>query len=125
MSVKHPVERGGAGRGRFDRVAERASNVASSPAFFAACVALIVAWVLAYTTGWPDDARQFLGDTLAAVTLALVALLKNAERRAEHAVQFKLDAIARALLADQGDDPDYDERARAELKSAIKREEDV
>lgn len=126
MSVKHPVDRGGKGRGRFDRAAERASNVASSPAFFWVCSALIMAWVLSYAAGWSDDVRSFLGDLLAAMTLALVALLKNAERRAEHAVQFKLDAIARALLAERGDDdPEYDERARKELERAIKREEDV
>jgi hypothetical protein len=32
------------------------------------------------------------------VTVALAALLKNAERRAQQAVQYKLEAIARAML---------------------------
>jgi low affinity Fe/Cu permease len=125
MSIKHPVERGGEGRGLFDRVAERASNVASSPAFFWACSALIVAWGLAYAAGWSDAARNFLGDLLAAVTLALVALLKNAERRAEHVVQYKLDAIAGALLAERRDDPAAAERAADDLERAIGREEEV
>jgi low affinity Fe/Cu permease len=35
---------------------------------------------------------------MAAMTLLLLALLKNAERRAEAALQQKLDAIAAALL---------------------------
>ena len=125
MSVKHPVDRGGTGPGLFDRAAERASNVASSPVFFWACSGLIAAWVVAYAAGWSEAATHVLGDALAAVTLGIVALLKNAERRAEHAVQFKLDAIARALLAEHDDDEDGRDRAREELKRAIKREEDV
>jgi low affinity Fe/Cu permease len=126
MSVKHPVDRGGEGRGAFERAAERVSNVASSPAFFGACSALILAWMLSYALGWSDVTRNFLGDLLAAITLALVALLKNAERRAEHAVQYKLDAIARALLASGKDQESGEkERAAAELERAIGREEDV
>jgi hypothetical protein len=35
---------------------------------------------------------------VAAVTVALAALLKNAERRAQQVVQYKLEAIARAML---------------------------
>ncbi|ALO12722.1 hypothetical protein AQF52_7136 [Streptomyces venezuelae] len=35
---------------------------------------------------------------MVSVTLLLLALLKNAERRADRAVQRKLDAIALALL---------------------------
>ncbi len=82
----------------FERVAERVSNLSSSPSFFAVCSVLVVAWVVSYATGLSVEVRSFLGDLLAAVTLALVALIKNAERRAEHAIQFKLDAIAQALL---------------------------
>ena len=69
----------------------------------------------------------FLGEALAAVTLALVALIKNAERRAEHAVQFKLDAIAAALLEMHRDDDDDAGRGRAieDLERAIGRDEEV
>ncbi len=35
---------------------------------------------------------------MSAIVLILLALLKNSERRAEHAVQRRLDAIAAALL---------------------------
>jgi low affinity Fe/Cu permease len=38
---------------------------------------------------------------MSAVTLVLVALLKNAELRAERALQTKLDAIATAMLEDR------------------------
>jgi low affinity Fe/Cu permease len=38
---------------------------------------------------------------MTALTLALVALVKNAEMRSERAIQHKLDAIAAALLEDR------------------------
>jgi low affinity Fe/Cu permease len=122
MTIKHPVDRGGDGRGLFERVAERASNVASSPLFFSACSAIVLVWGLSFALHWAQDVRFFLGDLMAAVTLALVALLKNAERRAEHAVQYKLDAIARAILEIRrgGDDGAIDD-----LEHAIGRHEDV
>ncbi len=122
MSAEHPVDRGGEGRGFFEDVAERASNVFSSPTFFAVCVVLVVAWTASYPLGWSSDAKFFLGDLLGAVTLAVVALLKNAERRAEAAVQFKLDAIAAALLELHHD---TDEGAAKELERAIGRHDEV
>jgi low affinity Fe/Cu permease len=122
MTTKHPVEAGGEGRGFFDNVAERASNVFSSPLFFAFCVGLIVVWILSYVLGWSDPLRWALGDMLGGVALLVVALLKNAERRAEHAVQFKLDAIAEALLEMHRD---TDEGAADDLERAIGRHEDV
>ncbi|MFD8970917.1 hypothetical protein [Streptomyces sp. NPDC059593] len=42
--------------------------------------------------------QLLVGDTMVSLTLLLLALLKNAERRADRAVQRKLDAIALALL---------------------------
>jgi low affinity Fe/Cu permease len=93
VSLEHPAHDR---RGRFDHVAEVASNFTSSPTFFAICLVLVAAWVASFAVG--DTAHHVAGDLLAAVTLMLVALLKNAERRAEGAVQRKLDAIAAALL---------------------------
>jgi low affinity Fe/Cu permease len=122
MTTKHPVEAGGEGRGFFEEASERASNVLSSPLFFATCIVMVVAWVLSYALGWSDHLRFFLGDLLGAVTLAIVALLKNAERRAEAALQFKLDAIAAALLEMARDS---DEGAAEDLERAIGRHEDV
>ena len=122
MTTKHPAQAGGEGRGLFENVSERASNLLSSPLFFAICVAMVVAWTLSYVLGWSDDLKFFLGDLLGAVTLAIVALLKNAERRAEAALQFKLDAIAAALLEmSRGSD----EGAAEDLERAIGRHEDV
>jgi low affinity Fe/Cu permease len=123
VSVKHPVQRGGEGRSRFDRIAQSASNLTSSPWFFWACSALIAVWALSYALAWPTSTRTFLGELLAAVTLALVALLKNAELRSEHAIQYKLDAIAAAMLEArrEGDEED----AARDLERAIGRHEEV
>ena len=123
MSLEHPVQRGGKGRSRFDRAAEAVSNFTSSPLFFWVCSVLIVAWTLSYALGLPQSASSFLGELLAAVTLLLVALLKNAERRSEHAIQYKLDAIAAAMLEARRDG-DEDEAAR-DLERAVGRHEEV
>ena len=42
--------------------------------------------------------EQATGSALTATTLLLVPLLKNAEWRAEHAIQSKLDALATGML---------------------------
>lgn len=99
MSLRHPVERGSSDRrGRFDQIAQRGSYFASSPAFFGFCVLLVIAWVAGYPLGAGTAYEQALGSALTAVTLLLVALLKNAELRAEHAMQSKLDALATGML---------------------------
>jgi low affinity Fe/Cu permease len=93
VSLKHPADDE---RGRFDQVAESASNFTSSPTFFALCLLVVAVWGASFALG--DAAHHAAGDLMAAVTLMLVALLKNAERRAEGAIQQKLDASAAALL---------------------------
>jgi low affinity Fe/Cu permease len=93
LSLKHPADDE---RGRFDQVAESASNFTSSPTFFTLCLLVLAVWAVSFAFG--DAAHHAAGDLMAAVTLLLVALLKNAERRGEGAVQQKLDAIAAALL---------------------------
>src|SRR5881227_3844682 len=98
MSMKHPTERGGEERTRFDRIAEGASNFTSSPVFFGICLTLVAAWAAASALGLDRDVRDFLGFALSALTLLLLALVKNSELRADYAVQRKLDAIAEALL---------------------------
>jgi low affinity Fe/Cu permease len=99
MSLKHPVERGPhEGRGLFDRIAQRASYFSSSPLFFLLCVALVAAWLAGYVFGAGEAYEQAIGTALTAVTLLLVALLKNAELRSEAAIQHKLDALATGML---------------------------
>jgi hypothetical protein len=113
VSARHPTERGTPGRGLFDRVAQTASNFTSSPAFFAFCVVVVALWLGTHVAGLSTEWQHLSGDAMAAITLLLLALLKNSELRAEHAVQRKLDAIAAALLEQrQGEDPGGSRRPR-------------
>jgi low affinity Fe/Cu permease len=66
--------------------------------FFVLCLGLVVAWLGGYVFGASARYEQAMGTGLTAVTLLLVALLKNAELRAEAAVQSKLDALATGML---------------------------
>lgn len=59
---------------------------------------------------------------MSAVTLLLLALLKNSEMRAEHAVQRKLDALARALAEMNKDDHSP---AFEDLRRSIRMEEET
>ncbi|WP_256107829.1 low affinity iron permease family protein [Streptomyces sp. ODS05-4] len=101
MTLEHPAERGGRRRGPFERFAERASNFTSSPAFFGVCLLLVGVVIGVHIVKAPLTWMLLAGESMTAVTLLLLALLKNSERRAEHAVQRKLDAIAAALLETQ------------------------
>jgi hypothetical protein len=101
-SLEHPADRtSDPVRGRFDHFSERASFLASSPLFFLLCVALITAWVLGLILGASDRFEAGAAGGMSALTLVLVAVLKNSELRAERASQTKLDAIAAALLEER------------------------
>jgi low affinity Fe/Cu permease len=104
-TLRHPADRGETDtRGTFDHLAERASFLASSPIFFALCGVVVAVWVIGLALGANDRFVAAGAGLMSAVTLMLVALLKNAELRAERAIQRKLDAIARALLEQQHGD---------------------
>jgi low affinity Fe/Cu permease len=117
VSTKHPAEDE---RGRFEELAERASNFTSSPVFFGGCALLVALWAASFAAG--NTAHHVAGDLMAGVTLLLLALLKNAERRAEHAVQQKLDAIAAALIEQRRGN---ETAAQEELAEAIGLHEEV
>jgi low affinity Fe/Cu permease len=123
VSFQNPVARGETDhRSRFDEFAQRASHFASSPAFFAFCVALVLAWLGGYVVGASAAYEQAAGSALTAATLLLVALLKNAELRSEHAIQSKLDALATGMLEairSEGGDAD------AMLQRAIRIDEQI
>lgn len=99
-TLEHPADRIEDHR-RFASLAERASFLASSPLFFVLCAVLVLAWVVGLATGASDRFEAGAAGLMSAVTLILVALLKNAELRAERALQTKLDAIASSLLEDR------------------------
>ncbi len=122
MTLRHPAERGGARRGLFARLAEVGSNLTASPMFFCVCLLLVVAYIAVHVARLGLAWQHVAGDAMSAVTLLLLALLKNAERRAEHAVQRKLDAIATALLNRWAGDQ---EQARRCLEEVIGMEEQL
>jgi low affinity Fe/Cu permease len=123
MSMTHPAERSRNGRGWFERLAEAASNVTSSLLFMCLCLALVAAFVAVHVAGLELSWQLLIGDVMTSVNLLLLALLKNSERRAEHAIQHKLDSIAAALLDQRaGETP---EKAAAELRKAIRMEEEL
>ncbi|MEU6096830.1 low affinity iron permease family protein [Streptomyces sp. NPDC047079] len=122
MTFQSPAERGGPRRGKFEQLAERASNLTSSPLFFLICLAFVGFFVAAHAAQLSLELLLLAGESMTAVTLLLLALLKNSEMRAEHAIQRKLDAIARALLEmNEG----KDSRALKELRDSIRMEEET
>jgi low affinity Fe/Cu permease len=114
-TLQHPADRIEDRRGRFDQFAERASFLVSSPLFFVACVALVVAWAVGLGLGASDRFEAATAGGMSAVTLILVAVLKNSELRTDRALHTKLDAIASALLEErrghQGDAEEQLERS--------------
>ncbi|MFB7668088.1 low affinity iron permease family protein [Kitasatospora sp. NPDC056138] len=121
-SFRHPAESSGDRRSLFGHVAEAGSNFTSSPLFHAICVLLVVAFVVVHAVGVPLEWQLFVGDAMSAVTLLLPALLKNAERRSERAVQRKLDAIAAAMLEQQEGKAG---KALQDLREASRMEEEL
>lgn len=122
MTFKSPVHRGGPRRGRFEQFAEYASNFTSSPVFFLICLVLVGFFAAAHAAQLPVELLLLAGESMTAVTLLLLALLKNAEMRAEHAIQRKLDALARALVEMNRDDRS---QAFEDLRNAIRMEEET
>ncbi|MGW7423979.1 low affinity iron permease family protein [Streptomyces sp. NPDC054813] len=123
MSTTHPAERTRNGRGWFERLAEVASNVTSSLLFMCLCLALVAAFVAVHVAGLDLSWQLLVGDVMTSLNLLLLALLKNSERRAEHAIQRKLDSIAAALLDQRaGDTP---QEAAAELRKVIRMDEEL
>ena len=95
-------------RGVFDGFAEGVTRVVSSAYFFAFCLASVVAWALfGPPLGFSDTWQLAINTATTILTFLMVAVLQNSSRRAERALQAKLDAIADAL-ADFMDKADID-----------------
>ncbi|MCX5409305.1 hypothetical protein OHA37_36305 [Streptomyces sp. NBC_00335] len=121
MTLEHPSEKGRSGRlGRFEKLAELASNFTSSALFSVLCVLLVAVFIVVHLLHLPVEWQHLAGDAMAAVSLLLLALLKNSERRAEHAIQRKLDAIGRVLLEER---EGASSKAHRELEETIGIEE--
>ncbi|MFI6490031.1 low affinity iron permease family protein [Streptomyces sp. NPDC050564] len=122
MALQHPADRGGDKRGRFERLAGSVSNFTSSAAFFVFCLGLVALTLAVHVAGLGSAWLLLAGDAMTAVTLLLLALLKNSELRAERAIQRKLDALAAALLEAQEGEPG---KAHEDLKSVIRMEDEI
>jgi low affinity Fe/Cu permease len=84
--MPHPHDRAN----RFDQFAERAAHVTSGAPFFLGCALFVAVWL-------PAAGQLLFQTVIAAVTLLLVALLQNSQRRNEEAVNLKLNAIAQGV----------------------------
>jgi low affinity Fe/Cu permease len=81
----------------FDRFATSTAAFVSKAWFFLACVLLVIIWAPTFAI-LPLDTWQLIINTVTTIiTFLLVALLQNTEKRADDAVQQKLNAIANAL----------------------------
>ncbi|MFJ9393082.1 low affinity iron permease family protein [Nocardioides sp. NPDC101246] len=84
--------------GFFDHFATRASDFVSRAWFFMMCVLLVVVWAPSIVVLPDVDTWQLIINTATTiVTFLLVALLQNTQKRADDAVQQKLNAIAEGL----------------------------
>ena len=110
----------------FDKFAERATTFVARAPFFAFCLLAVVVWavtgpIFKFGEGW----QLVINTGTTIITFLMVALLENATKRADQAVQHKLNAIAEALIdilqEHEGTEKDQDELRRAvglELKES-------
>ncbi len=118
--------------GLFDRFATAVGRLVSRAPFFAAAVAIVVAWliegaVLVATKGpsaFLEQTYQLQINTVTTViTFLLVALLQNTQARDNVAIQDKLNAVAEGLseLMDhvQSEEKDQMRDAIRELRFAV------
>jgi low affinity Fe/Cu permease len=105
----------------FDEWAELARNVASRGSFFVTLLAATVLWAATYPL-FGSVSSWYVVFVLPAeiVTLLLVALLENSNRRSEQALHRKLDSFAAVLadLAAESRSPEVSRHA-TELRAAI------
>lgn len=108
-------------RGWFDEFAARAQEFASRDVFFLVLILATLLWLPSYFL-IHDVSHWYIAYVLPAevVTLFLVALLENHNRRSEQALHRKLDAFAKALaaIAADSDNPELREHAD-ELLAAV------
>ena len=100
---------------------------ASQAPFFVVCAGVVVLWLISLPL-WSDlkEWQTVIHTVASVVTLLLVVLLENAGRRADEAMQEKLNVIAAALAAlmtsSAADDPEL-RTAVETLRDAVGLEE--
>jgi low affinity Fe/Cu permease len=106
-------------RGRFDQVAAVAVHTVSRGPFFVGCVAGVLVWLaLGLLIGFSETWLAAGSAVMSVVIVVLVAVLENAQRRSDQAIQRKLNAIADAL-ADFMCETNVDQKQVDELRAAI------
>lgn len=107
----------------FDRFATAAAGFVSKAWFFLLCVLLVLLWAPSYFLLPDVDTWQLIINTATTiVTFLLVALLQNTQRRADEAVQHKLNAIADGLsdlMGHLGQESADLRKDREELRAAV------
>ena len=84
--------------GFFDRFAGVASDILGRALFFTFCVVLVVVWAPTIFLLHNIDTWQLIINTVTTIiTFLMVALLQNSQTRNDHALQHKLNAIAKGL----------------------------
>jgi low affinity Fe/Cu permease len=115
------------GRDPFEKFVEAANQLVSRGPFFMVMVAVLVLWAVSYplwssTTKW--ELALHTGSSI--LSLLLLALLENAGRRSQEAIQEKLNVVAEALAdlmtSRAADDPELTESVE-KLQQAIALEE--
>lgn len=105
--------------GRFDEIAAAASHAVSRGPFFVTCVVGVLGWLaLGIVMGFSDTWLAAGSAVMSVLIVVLVAVLENAQRRSDQAVQRKLNAIADAL-ADFMCQTHVDDQQVQELRTAV------
>jgi low affinity Fe/Cu permease len=106
-------------RARFDEIAAATVHTVSRGPFFFGCVAGVVVWLaLGVLTGFSATWLAAGSAVMSVVIVVLVAVLENAQRRSDQAIQRKLNAIADAL-ADFMCQTHVDDQQVDELRAAV------
>lgn len=122
-----PARRSGDQRTRYDRFVEAAYLRVSKAPFFFVCLLVVVIWLVSVPL-WNDlkSWQVAIHSVTSVVTLLLIALLENANRRDAEASQEKLNVLAEALAALMEsraiEDPNLEE-AHRRLRDAVGLEE--
>jgi low affinity Fe/Cu permease len=115
------------GRDPFEKFVEAANQLVSRGPFFLVIVAAVGLWAVSYPL-WSSATKWELAlhTGSAILSLLLLALLENAGRRSQEAIQEKLNVLAEAMAAlmdsSAADDPELSE-AVEKLREAIALEE--
>lgn len=103
----------------FDRFATAADKFVSRAWFFLGCALLVLLWLPTFLVVPNVDTWQLLINTpTTVITFLLVALQSNTQKRADAAMQTKLNAMAQALSHLLESDPSCQQEAQ-ELREAV------